>query len=128
MLPRVSASAILMLNAGLRAAYGIGALLAPDAQARSIRMPPPEPDARYFNALFGGRDLTVAAATVALLRAGHDRAALALATSCEVTDLLSWMQEARRRGGSDAVVRIGAAFNAVGALTCLAAARAQRRG
>lgn len=126
MLARVNASAILTLNAALRTAYGIGALLAPDAQARSVRMPPLPHDARYFNALFGGRYLTLAAVTVQLVRAGHERAALAVASSCEVTDLLAWSQEARRRGGTDRTILLGAAFNAVGVLTCLAAARARR--
>lgn len=127
MLPRVSASAILMLNAALRTAYGVGALLAPDAQAWAARMPTLPADARYFNALFGGRDLTVAAGTAALLRGGHEKAALVVATSCEITDLLAWTQEARRRGDPDQTVLLGAAFNVVGALTCLAAASARRR-
>ena len=117
---------ILKLNAALRTAYGIGALLAPGAQARSAMMPPPAADARYFNALFGGRDLTVAAGTLALLRAGEEKAALVGAASCEVTDLLAWVQEARRRGSADRMVLLGAAFNVVGTLTCIAAARARR--
>src|SRR5687768_8743564 len=119
----MSARGILGTVCVLRTAYGAASLFAPDAMAKAARVPPPEPDARYFNALFGGRDFSIVAATIGLLRAGREREAVLLNASCEATDALALLQEYRRRGTVDTSVAAGAAFAAVGQSLCIAAAR-----
>src|SRR5437868_4424887 len=83
-----------------RALYGVFALFAPD-QLFKLAGKPLEDEPRYFNALFGGRDLTVTGASIAALRAGRTHEAVALNMSCEATDTVSLIQELRARGGFD---------------------------
>ena len=120
----MSAPGILKQASALRVAYGLASLFAPDAMAKAARVPPPEPDARYFNALFGGRDFTVVLAVLTALRAGREREAVLINASCEVTDLAALVQEIRRRGGIDTPVAVGMAFNTVGTFLAVRAYRA----
>lgn len=123
----MTATTALRLNARLRGAYGAVALVAPTALPKAARLPPPDPDARYLGALFGGRDLSVAWVTKELLRRGREQDALMLAISCEATDLFAWVTEAKRRDGMRGAVAVGAVFSAVGLLTCATAAVHLRR-
>jgi hypothetical protein len=120
--------AIMIQGSVGRGLYGALALLAPKALLApipGIDVDDLGEDARYFNRLFGGRDLLVAVATVvALRRWDAEREALAANVFCEVTDSISLLQELRERGQLDRVTTIGALFNAVGYLTWLRAARA----
>lgn len=104
--------------AAVRVAYGVVSLAAPE---RLLKLDEPEP--RYFNALFGGRDLTVAAAIVLALRAGREREAWALNATCEVSDLTALLLELRRRGGFDETLAAAAVFSAGGWATTLVAKR-----
>ena len=63
----MNARSILIGGVVARVAYGLTSLLAPKILFSSAD-PPVTDDTRYFNALFGGRDLTVAGLTVAALR------------------------------------------------------------
>jgi hypothetical protein len=82
-------------------------------------------DARYFNRLFGGRDLLVAVATVtAIQRPANQREAVVANFLCEVTDSVALVAELRRRGKLDPTMVIGALFNVAGYATWLRAASA----
>ncbi len=119
----MSARPILLQTAGVRIAYGLVSLLAPRLVFAAARMGDPEPDARYANALFGGRDLTVAATTISLLNAGREREALWVNASCEATDLAALLFEARRRRAVEPTLVLGVIFNALGWLSVARAAR-----
>jgi hypothetical protein len=119
------AGSILLRIALVRTVYGALSILWPKAIFGPARMRP-GPDTRYFNALFGGRDLTVAATIVALVRAGREREALLVNASCEATDLASLAQEIRARGGVDSTVAGGIGFNVMGWAGCAQVARALR--
>ena len=105
-----------------RALYGLFALFAPNALTK-LAGKPLEDEPRYFNALFGGRDLSVTAASVALMRAGRTGDAITLNMSCEATDSIALVQELRARGGFDQTLVAGLAFNLVGWTTWLTARR-----
>jgi hypothetical protein len=113
----------------VRALYGLVALLAPKVLVASVPGMSEEDlddDARYFNRLFGGRDLLVALATVAAVRAGSEAPALKANLFCELTDSVSLVEEVRGRGKLDRTTIIGALFNVFGYLTWVRAARALR--
>jgi hypothetical protein len=120
------ASTVLIQGSIGRAAYGILALLFPKLLFSSVGISEDQvdPDTRYFNRLFGGRDVLVAGATVAATRAGALRPAAKANLICEVTDSISLVEEIRARGGLDRVLTIGLAFNLVGYATWLRALRA----
>jgi hypothetical protein len=122
----MAASKILMQGAALRATYGLFALLFPKALNASAGIPDEEvdPDARYLNRLFGGRDLLVAGLTVSAVRAGDERHALKINLISEGTDTISLLEELRTRGGVDRTVAIGIAFNVAGYATWVRALRA----
>lgn len=122
----MNARTLLATNTAIRTVYGVGAMFAPNGLARAAGVPSPEPDARYLNTLFGGRDLTVAALATAALRDGEERRALALIASCEATDLVGLLLEVRRRGALDTTLRAGIAFNVAGWLALALAARQLR--
>ena len=109
-----------------RAAYGILALLFPKLLFKSVGMDEAgvDPEARYFNRLFGGRDLLVAGATVAAVKGGAEEQATKANLICELTDSVSLAAELRARGRMDRTLAIGLAFNVVGYLTWLRALRA----
>ena len=118
----MSAARTLKQLSALRVAYGLTAMFAPQLMEKGAATQL-DPEARYFNALFGGRDFSIVAATIGLLRAGHERVALLLNASCEATDALALVQEYRRRREVDTSVAAGAAFALVGQSLCIAAAR-----
>jgi hypothetical protein len=112
-----------MLNGtAVRLLYGLFSLFAPNLLFK-LSGKPVEAEPRYFNALFGGRDLTVCGATVAALNAGREREAVLLNMSCEATDLVALAQEVRLRGGLDQTLAAAIAFNTFGWATWLAAWR-----
>jgi hypothetical protein len=113
----------IMLNASaVRLGYGLLSLAAPDLLFK-LSGKPVEDEPRYFNALFGGRDLTVVAATLAALKAGREKEAVLINMSCEATDLAALLLEARRRGGLDQTLTAAIGFNAFGWSSWLAAWR-----
>lgn len=113
-----------------RAAYGVLALLLPNLLVKLAGMQPEQidQDARYFNRLFGGRDLVVAGATVAAAKAGAEREALKANIFCELTDSVSIIEELRAGRGFDQTLAIAVGFNVIGYLTWLKALRALRAG
>jgi hypothetical protein len=119
---------ILLQGSALRAAYGLVALLFPKLlnAAAGLGEDEVDPDARYINRLFGGRDLLVAGLTVAAVRAGHERHATNINLICEGTDTVSLVEELRTRGGLDRTLAIGLAFNVAGYATCVRALGALR--
>jgi hypothetical protein len=114
---------ILIQGSMIRAAYGILALLFPKLLVKSVGMDEREldPEARYFNRLFGGRDLLVAGGTVAAVKAGQEQNATTANLVCEFTDTISAVQEWRARGKLDRTLVIGFVFNVVGYFTWLRA-------
>ncbi len=122
------ASRILLQGTALRATYGLLALLFPKLlnAAAGIGEEEVDPDARYLNRLFGGRDLLVAGLTVAAVRAGEEKRATNLNLICEGTETISLVEELRGRGGIDRTLAIGLAFNVAGYATWLRALRSLR--
>ena len=123
------AGKILIQGSIIRAAYGILALLFPKVLLAAVGMSESDVGAegRYFNRLFGGRDLLVAGATVAAVRAGADSPAVKANLVCELTDTVSLVEEARSRGGLDRTLAIGLVFNITGYATWLRALSALGR-
>jgi hypothetical protein len=117
------AAKILIQGSAGRAAYGLLALLFPKLLFSSVGMSEVDGEARYFNRLFGGRDLLVAGATVAAARAGAHSSATKVNLICEVTDSIALAEELRSRGGFDRTLAIGLAFNVAGYATWLRALR-----
>ncbi len=113
-----------------RAAYGVLALLLPNLLVKLAGMQPEQidQDARYFNRLFGGRDIVVAGATVAAVKAGAEREAVKANILCELTDTVSILEELRAGRGFDQTLAIAVGFNVVGYLTWLKALKALRAG
>lgn len=123
------AAKILLQGSVIRAAYGVLALLFPRVLLASTGMTEEDlgPDARYFNRLFGGRDLLVAGTTVLAVRSGGEAQAVKVNLIAELTDSISLVEEVRARRGLDRMVLIGLAFNVGGYLTWLRALRALSR-
>ncbi len=113
----------------IRALYGVLALFFPKLLLTGSGMTEEDlgAEARYFNRLFGGRDLLVAGATVMAVRAGAPEPAVKANLVAEFTDTLSLVEEMRSRGGLDRTLAIGLAFNVGGYLTWLRALRALKR-
>jgi len=82
-----------------------------------------EAEPRYFNALFGGRDLSIAAVTVSAANAGRERDAVLLNMSCEATDLAALVQELRQGRGFDQTMAAAVAINLSAWATWLSAWR-----
>lgn len=114
----------------IRATYGVLALLLPNLLVKLAGMQPEQidQDARYFNRLFGGRDIVVAGATVAAVKAGAEREAVKANILCELTDSVSILEELRAGRGFDQTLAIAVAFNVTGYLTWLKALKALRAG
>jgi hypothetical protein len=123
------AGKILKQGSVIRAAYGILALLFPKLLLKSVGMDVEDVgiEARYFNRLFGGRDLLVACGTVAAVKAGQEEHAIKANLICEFTDTISAVQELRERGKLDRTLAIGFAFNVFGYLTWLRALKALKQ-
>ena len=124
------AGKILLQGSAIRATYGLMALLLPKLLFTSVGMSEADVDqeARYFNRLFGGRDLLVAGLTVAAVKSGQERQATNVNLICEGTDTISLLEELRSRGGMDRTLAIGLAFNLAGYATWLRALRALGTG
>ena len=120
------AGKILLQGSALRATYGVLALLFPKLlnSAAGMSEEDVDPDARYINRLFGGRDLLVAGLTGAAVRSGEHRHATNMNLICEGTDTVSLLEELRSRGGLDRTLVIGLAFNVAGYATWVRALRA----
>ena len=120
------AGKILVQGTVLRATYGVLALLFPSVlnAGAGISEDEVDPDARYLNRLFGGRDLLVAGLTLSAVRAGDHRRAANVNLICEATDTISLLEELRSRGGLDRTLAIGLAFNVAGYATWLRTLRA----
>jgi hypothetical protein len=123
------ADKILIRGSIIRTAYGLLALLFPKLLLAGSGMTEEQigPEARYFNRLFGGRDLLVAGATVLAVRSGASEQAVKANLIAEFTDTVSLVEEARSRGGMDRTLAIGLAFNVGGYATWLRALRALKR-
>jgi hypothetical protein len=112
----------MLTGTAVRGAYGLASLFTPDLLFK-LSGKPVEAEPRYFNALFGGRDLTIAGLTLLALKADRDKDAVLLNMSCEATDLVSLLQELRARGGIDQTTAAGIAFNVFGWSTWVTALR-----
>ena len=123
------AAKILIRGSILRSAYGILALLFPKLLLAATRTSEDQfgTEARYFNRLFGGRDLLVAGATVLAVRSGAAEQAVKANLIAEFTDTVSLVEEARQRGGMDRTLAIGLGFNIGGYATWIRALRALNR-
>ena len=84
-----------------RIVYGVLALLFPRRMFAASGLGEPDPDVRYFNALFGGRDIVVGLWILKALREGDEDLALRANVGCEAMDSLALAQEIRLRGGLD---------------------------
>ncbi len=109
-----SPAASMRIGAVVRILYGVFSLFAPDRMFKASGFDAPEPDVRYFNALFGGRDILVGAWIWKTIDAGDLDTALAAHVGCEATDSIALVQEVRRRGGLDQATIGGLVFNLVG--------------
>jgi hypothetical protein len=112
---------ILIQGSLIRAAYGILALLFPGPLFASIGMKDADPEARYVNRLFGGRDLLVAGLTVKAVKQGNGGGAVLTNLLCEATDTVSLVEELRLRGKLQRSLIVGLAFNVVGYATWIRA-------
>lgn len=112
---------ILIQGSIIRALYGKLALFLPRQLFASVGLKGVDDDARYLNRLFGGRDIIIAAATVAAVRRGDTREATALNMACELTDSLALVEELRTGQGLRRSLVIGIAFNIVGWATWIRA-------
>jgi hypothetical protein len=101
----------------VRAGYGIAALAFPEYIFKPVGISEPDPNARYLNRLFGGRDLLVAGQTVVAVASGAGRSAVAANLIAEATDTVALVEEIRLRRKLDRVLIVGIAFNVVGYLT-----------
>jgi hypothetical protein len=117
----------LMVGAIVRTVYGLLSLGAPRLMFRSAGAAEPDPNVRYFNALFGGRDIVVAGWTAAALCQGREREALVANIGCELGDSIALVQELRTRRGLDLFTGVGLAFNLAGWAAWSRAAAALRR-
>jgi hypothetical protein len=124
-----NARKILIQGSVIRATYGVLALFFPKLLLAGSGMTEEQlgSEARYFNRLFGGRDLLVAGATVLAARSGQSDQAIKANLVAEFTDTLSLVEEVRSRGGMDRTLAIGLAFNLGGYATWLRALRALKR-
>jgi hypothetical protein len=113
---------ILIQGSLIRAGYGLAALLLPKVLFKAIGLKETDPDARYLNRLFGGRDLLVAGQTALAVRRGTAGGATAVNLIAEATDTVALVEEYRERGKLDRVLLIGLAFNVLGYLTWFRAA------
>lgn len=112
---------ILIQGSLIRAGYGVLALLFPKYLFGAIGIKDADPEARYINRLFGGRDLLVAAGTVGAVRRGGAAKATIANLACEATDTISLVEELRVRGKLERTLIVGLLFNLVGYATWIRA-------
>ena len=94
-----SPAATLRLGGIIRIVYGVFALLLPRRMFAAFGFGEPDPDVRYFNALFGGRDIVVGLWICKAVREGDLDLALLANVGCEAATRLALVQELRHRGG-----------------------------
>ena len=101
-----------------RLAYGVLSLLLPKYLFAAIGMDHAEnPDARYTNRLFGGRDIVIAVDTLLAVKGGRGKSAVFKNLTCEATDTISLVEELRERGKLDKTLIVGLLFNVFGYAT-----------
>jgi hypothetical protein len=122
-----SPATTLRIGAIVRIVYGVVALFAPARMFKAFGMGDPDPDVRYFNALFGGRDIVVGLWTLKAVDEGRLDHALLANVGCETTDGIALVQEVRSRGKVDGVVAGAIAFNLVGWTSWIRVARSLHR-
>jgi uncharacterized protein DUF4267 len=127
----MGAGAQLARGAAIRLAFGISALLEPEATSRLLGVPRKRINrsGSYALRLFAARDVILGLATAA---AGNgdpiaQRRAIVANLAAEAADSAALLSEARDRGGVRGELVGGALFNVAGYATWLAAARALRR-
>jgi hypothetical protein len=123
------AAKILIQGSFIRATYGVLAMLFPKLLLAGAGLSESKVgnEGRYFNRLFGGRDLLVAVGTVAAVRGGAEEKAVTANLACELTDSIALIEELRSRGGIDRTLAVGLAFNVAGYATWLRALAARGR-
>ena len=109
-----SPAATLRLGGIIRIVYGVFALLFPRRMFAAFGFGEPDPDVRYFNALFGGRDIVVGLWICKAVREDDLDLALLANVGCEAGDSAALVQELRHRGGFDRATAAGLVFNLVG--------------
>jgi hypothetical protein len=115
---------LLLLNAGVRMAYGIGGLLSPAAMGKlQLAADTPErPDARLFVRGFSAHQIGVAALGLAALNNRRlQRPAALAAVAIDLADILSAVVEAAKREELGSDLAGGIVFSATGAATASAA-------
>jgi hypothetical protein len=112
---------ILIQGSLIRVAYGVGSLLFPKVLFASIGMKEIDPEARYLNRLFGGRDLVIAGLTVDAARRGNGVSAAVTNLLCEATDTVGLVEEVRARGKLERALIVGLVFNVLGYATWIRA-------
>lgn len=118
---------LMLANAGLRMAYGIGGLLSPArmGQARLAADTPERPDARLFVRGFSAHQIGVAAIGLAGLRWSRlGQAAALAAVAIDLADMLAAAIEAGERSELSGDLVGGSMFSAAGAVTAAVALRA----
>jgi hypothetical protein len=112
---------LLIQGSLVRVAYGVVSLLFPNYLFGVVGMKDVDPDARYLNRLFGGRDLVVAGLTLKAAKKGEGVSAAITNLVCEATDTVGLVEEVRTRGKLERSLIIGLLFNVVGYATWIRA-------
>jgi hypothetical protein len=126
----MSPGGLILLNAGIRLAYGVIVALWPSASANTRLPLAPDtdrlPEARLFVRGFSAHQIGVGLVGLASLRRKElQPAAAALAGAVDALDIASAVVEARARGRWDEDLVGGAIFSGAGLATALAAWRAK---
>lgn len=115
-----AARLLLMVNAGSRFAYGVGALLSPSMMELLEMAPdvPERPEAQLFVRAFGGHMVGVGALGLLALRKRRlERAAAQVALAIDLLDVSSALVEAAKRGRLDRDLAGGIVLSASGAIS-----------
>lgn len=128
MAPSMSRRNLLLLNSGVRLAYGLGGLLSPGAMARGrlVAATDGRPEARLFVRGFSAHQILVAALGLAAARRPPlETAAILAAVAIDASDIASALAEAAGRGRLDQDLSGGIAFSGAGVATAVWAALAE---
>jgi hypothetical protein len=126
----LSRRGLILLNAGIRLAYGVVVALWPSSTSDTpLALAPGTdelPEARLFVRGFSAHQVGVGLAGLASLRRRElEPAAIALAGAIDALDIATAVVEARARGRWDEDLLGGAIFSGAGLATALLASRAQ---
>lgn len=120
---------LLLLNAGVRMAYGVGGLFSPSIMGK-LKMAadtPEHPDARLFVRGFSAHQIGVAALGLAAARRRRlQRPAALAAVAIDLADILSALVEAVKREELGSDLAGGVVFSTLGAATASASLLASR--